>query len=99
MAANQPLTSIALVDCAKANATQGLAVAARLCGYDNKIADFQTALKKAGEEMGVTVTEIEDLITDQSIAKSPVAERSRSYPRPGKKLVLIRLITRPAISA
>ncbi|MGD1899343.1 MAG: hypothetical protein ACFB16_20650 [Phormidesmis sp.] len=69
MAANQPLTGIALIDCAKANATQGIAEATRLCGYAEDISGFQQALKKAGEDMGVTLTELDDLITDQSIAK------------------------------
>ena len=69
MAANQPLTGIALIDCAKANAAQGVGEAARLCGYDQNIAGFQQSLKKAGEEMGVELTELSDLITDQSIAK------------------------------
>lgn len=69
MAANQPLTGIALIDCAKANAPQGVEVAARLCGYDTNIAGFQTALKEAGKDMGITLTEVEDLITDQYIAK------------------------------
>lgn len=69
MAANSPLTGIALIDCAKANATQGIEAAARLCGYEGNIANFQQALKKAGEDMGVTLTELDDLITDQSVAK------------------------------
>ncbi|MEO0770953.1 MAG: hypothetical protein AAFY72_16285 [Cyanobacteria bacterium J06649_4] len=38
MAANEPLKGIALIDCAKkANATQGAAVAARLCGHSEDI--------------------------------------------------------------
>ncbi len=69
MAANQPLTGITLIDCAKANATQGLAVATNLCGYGDDISSFQQALAKAGEDMGVTLDELDDLITDQSIAK------------------------------
>ncbi|MGB3573439.1 MAG: hypothetical protein WA783_06185 [Phormidesmis sp.] len=69
MAANQPLTGIALIDCAKANAAQGLAVATNLCGYGDDTSSFQQALTKAGEEMGVTLDELKDLVTDQSIAK------------------------------
>ena len=69
MAANQPLTGIALIDCAKANAPQGVEEAARLCGYSNNISDFQSALKKAGEDMGVQLDDIQDLITDQFVAK------------------------------
>ncbi|MEL6469064.1 MAG: hypothetical protein AAFQ74_05010 [Cyanobacteria bacterium J06623_4] len=69
MAATQPLKGIALIDCAKANATQGAAIAARLCGYEGNISGFQQALKKAGEDMGVELTDLEDLITDQFVAK------------------------------
>lgn len=75
MAANQPLTGIELVDCAKANAQQGVQAAAKLCGYEDNISDFQSALHKAGEEMGVKLDEISDLITDQAIAKrTPVLD-------------------------
>jgi len=69
MAANQPLTSIALIDCAKANAAQGVTVAARLCGYEENISGFRQALTKAGEDMGITLSDLDDLITDQSVAK------------------------------
>ncbi|MGB3297872.1 MAG: hypothetical protein WBA76_06350 [Phormidesmis sp.] len=65
MAANQPLKGIALVDCAKANAPQGAEVAARLCGYGTDVSSFQSALKQAGKDMGITLDDIEDLITDQ----------------------------------
>ncbi|MGB3765159.1 MAG: hypothetical protein WA947_01265 [Phormidesmis sp.] len=75
MAANQPLTGIALVDCAKANAQQGVQEAAKLCGYGDNISDFQSALKQAGEDMGVKLDELDDLITDQFIAKrNPVMD-------------------------
>ncbi|MEM9949394.1 MAG: hypothetical protein AAF810_25450 [Cyanobacteria bacterium P01_D01_bin.36] len=69
MAANQPLTGIALIDCAKANAAQGVAEAARLCGYDGNVDGFRQALTRAGEDMGVVLDDLNDLITDQSVAK------------------------------
>lgn len=69
MAAKQPLTGIELVDCAKANAQQGVQEAAKLCGYGDNISDFQSALKKAGADMGVKLDELDDLITDQFVAK------------------------------
>lgn len=65
MAATQPLEGIALIDCAKANAPQGAEVAARLCGYESDVSSFQSALSQAGEEMGIKLDELEDLITDQ----------------------------------
>lgn len=69
MAATEPLKGIALIDCAKANAPQGAEVAARLCGYGTDISSFQAALSQAGEDMGVTLDDIEDLITDQYTIK------------------------------
>ena len=75
MAANQPLTGIALIDCAKANAPQGAQEAAKLCGYGDNVSDFQSALSKAGEDMGIQLDELKDLITDQFIAKrNPVMD-------------------------
>ncbi|NJN29481.1 MAG: hypothetical protein HC824_02705 [Synechococcales cyanobacterium RM1_1_8] len=61
MVARQPLTGIILVDCAKANAAQGLKVAARQCGYGSGLKSFLAALQSAGEEMGVEIEELEDL--------------------------------------
>ncbi|KPQ33674.1 MAG: hypothetical protein HLUCCA11_17525 [Phormidesmis priestleyi Ana] len=65
MAADQPLTGIDLIDCAKANATQSLAKATQLCGYGSDTSRFQLALKQAGKEMGVELDSLDDLITDQ----------------------------------
>ncbi len=69
MAASQPLTGIALIDCAKANAQQGPEEAARLCGYGSDISGFQSALSKAGDDMGVSLDGLDDLITDQFMVK------------------------------
>ncbi|MBE9077600.1 hypothetical protein IQ241_09870 [Romeria aff. gracilis LEGE 07310] len=69
MAASKPLEGLDLIDCAKANAPQGSRVAAEQCGYGSDLEKFMTALKQAADHMGVEVKEIEDLITDQSIAK------------------------------
>ncbi|NJM96516.1 MAG: hypothetical protein HC800_04275 [Phormidesmis sp. RL_2_1] len=65
MAATQPLEGIALIDCAKANALQGVEVTARLCGYGSDINRFQAALSQAGKDMGITLSDLQDLITDQ----------------------------------
>lgn len=63
------LQGIELIDCAKANAKQGTAIAAERCGYDNNIGLFIENLTKACQQIGVNFSEIEDLITDQQIAK------------------------------
>ena len=69
MVSQKMLQGIELIDCAKANAKQGAAVAAERCGYGNDLSLFSESLTKACEEIGVHIDEIEDLITDQQVAK------------------------------
>lgn len=66
MTNSQPLTGTDLIDCAKANAKQGVETATQLCGYGDDISRFQTSLRQACEEIGVEVDELSDLITKQS---------------------------------
>ncbi|MEM7595179.1 MAG: hypothetical protein AAF383_27395 [Cyanobacteria bacterium P01_A01_bin.83] len=63
------LQGIELIDCAKANAKQGSAVAAKQCGYDKDVDLFTKNLHQACQEIGVDINELKDLITDQQIAK------------------------------
>ena len=63
------LQGIELIDCAKANAKQGSAIAAKNCGYENNIDLFRENLNKACQQIGVNINELDDLITDQQIAK------------------------------
>lgn len=65
MASSTPLTGIELVDCAKANAEQGVAIASHQCGYGPDTDHFIDALKKACGDMGITISGLEDLITEQ----------------------------------
>jgi hypothetical protein len=69
MASSQPLTGIELIDCAKANAQQGIATAAKLCGYGGDLNTFERELKQACQDIGVEVKELSDLITDQQMMK------------------------------
>ena len=62
------LKGIELIDCAKANAKQGKAIAAKLSGYDN-VDLFIENLNKACKDIGVEIDEFDDLITDQQIAR------------------------------
>ncbi|MBW4465443.1 MAG: hypothetical protein KME07_08380 [Pegethrix bostrychoides GSE-TBD4-15B] len=64
MAAKTRLEGIELIDCAKANAKQGLAEATRLCGYHENIPEFQQQLQQACQQIGVEISELSDLITD-----------------------------------
>lgn len=65
MASPTPLKGLELVDCARANAKQGIETAAELCGYGNDLNTFSQELKLACENMGVKISELTDLITDQ----------------------------------
>lgn len=69
MTANNMLLGIELIDCAKANAKQGIEVAARQCGYENNLSLFTKNLTEACQQIGVNIQELADLITDQQIAK------------------------------
>lgn len=64
MAAQSPLTGAVLVDCAKANAKSGPAIAATRCGYGDDVQGFRAALQSACDEMGVTFDDLSDLINE-----------------------------------
>ncbi|MEY2833102.1 MAG: hypothetical protein RLZZ574_2361 [Cyanobacteriota bacterium] len=63
------LQGIELIDCAKANAKQGVGVAAALSGYEQNVDLFIENLQEACQQIGVKISELEDLITDQQVAK------------------------------
>jgi len=65
MASPTPLEGLELVDCARANAKQGIETAAQLCGYGRDLNTFSRQLKQACEQMNVKFNELTDLITDQ----------------------------------
>lgn len=63
------LQGIELINCAKANAKQGIKVAAKRSGYDENTGLFIENLNKACQQIGVNINELDDLITDQQIAQ------------------------------
>ncbi|BAU63667.1 hypothetical protein STA3757_10330 [Stanieria sp. NIES-3757] len=69
MSSAQMLEGIELIDCAKANAKQGIKVAAKQCGYGDDLNLFKNNLIKSCQGIGVDIKELEDLITDQQLAK------------------------------
>lgn len=69
MASPTPLLGTDLIDCAKANAKQGIETAAHLCGYGKDISNFKQQLKQACDKIGVEIYELSDLITDQQLVK------------------------------
>jgi hypothetical protein len=56
-----------LVDCARANAKQGIETAAYQCGYGEDINTFARELKQACQQMNLQVKELNQLITDQDM--------------------------------
>lgn len=65
MASSAPLKGIELIDCAKANAKQGVETAAQLCGYGDQFQTFRDELQSACRDIGVEISELNDLVTDQ----------------------------------
>ena len=59
-----PLQGIELLDCAQANAKFGLAIASRQCGYGENFLAFQKELKRAGDELGLKISSLEDLMLE-----------------------------------
>ncbi|HAZ45356.1 MAG TPA: hypothetical protein DDW76_08010 [Cyanobacteria bacterium UBA11369] len=64
MASPTPLHDTDLIDCAKANAKEGVETAAYLCGYGKDINTFERELKQACDRIGIKYNELGDLITD-----------------------------------
>ena len=67
MASPTPLQGTDLVDCAKANAKQGIETAAYQCGYGQDLDTFARELKQACEQMNLQVNELSQLITNQEM--------------------------------
>ncbi len=62
MASPTPLHGTELIDCAQANAKQGISVAAQQCGYNNDIDTFQHELAVALKQIGIKNKDFEDLL-------------------------------------
>ncbi len=77
-----PLQGIDLVNCARANAKEGETVAAEQCGYGDNISQFRESLKRAGQELGIEIERLSDLIdtdrlqqrTGESIAPDSMSD-------------------------
>ncbi|BAY08317.1 hypothetical protein [Calothrix sp. NIES-2098] len=67
MASTTPLQGTELVDCARANAKQGIETAAYQCGYGSDLNRFAKELRQACEGMNLQVKELSELITDQDM--------------------------------
>ncbi len=67
MASPIKLSGTDLVDCARANAKEGIEVAAYQCGFGTDLNTFSQELRKACEQMNLHVKELSALITDQDM--------------------------------
>ncbi|MDF5726645.1 MAG: hypothetical protein PUP92_01060 [Rhizonema sp. PD38] len=67
MASTTPLKGTELVDCARANAKQGIETAAYQCGYGEDLNTFARELRQACTEMNLQVKELNELVTDQDL--------------------------------
>ncbi|CEJ47216.1 hypothetical protein [Umezakia ovalisporum] len=67
MTPSKPLVGTELVDCARANAREGIESAAYQCGYGDDINSFARQLRESCEKMNLQVKELNELITDQDI--------------------------------
>ena len=67
MASPTRLQGTELVDCARANAKQGIETAAHQCGYGEELNTFAQELKQACEQMNLQVKELSELITAQEM--------------------------------
>jgi hypothetical protein len=74
MTSPTPLSGTELIDCAHANANQGIEVAAQQCGYTNDIVTFQRELTGALEHIGIKNKEFEDLIKPVNLEPEPGIE-------------------------
>lgn len=69
MTASQPLQGTELIDCAKANAKQGIATAAKQYGYGEDLKQFSEQLKLACDRIGIGIDDLSNLITDRQRLK------------------------------
>lgn len=81
MSSSKQLKGIALVDCARASATQGLEAATQQCGYGEDSAAFLKALDQAGKDMGLDISGLSDLVNPADSARAmPGVEISPDTP-------------------
>lgn len=74
MTVQKPLKDTDLVDCARANGTQGMEVAADLCGYGSNLAGFEQSLKEACDRMGIRYDTFGDLLKPPTTAMQEMGE-------------------------
>ncbi len=62
MASATPLQGTELINCAQANAKEGIQMAAQQCGYSDDFNTFQRELASALDRIGIKNKDFEDLL-------------------------------------
>ena len=68
------LSGTDLIDCAQANAKEGIVMAAQQCGYNDDIDTFQHELTVALEHIGIKNKDFEDLLKTVKINPEVVGD-------------------------
>ncbi len=74
MTSNEKLQGIILIDCAKANAKQGLSEATRQCGYGQDTEGFLSALTQACRDAGIHFKTLDDFVEAPASVPNPGVE-------------------------
>ena len=62
LSGEEPLQGTELTNCARANASAGVEMAAKLCGFGSDTEKFQTTLKQTAEELELPLSSFKKLI-------------------------------------
>lgn len=73
-----PLEGSELLDCARANANQGLGVTTRLCGYGEQVTEFEAALQEAAQRAGLSLQSLTDLLPKSGQGRTLAPETDAS---------------------
>ena len=62
LSGEEPLQGRELINCARANASAGVEMAAKLCGFGSDTEKFQTTLKQTAEELELPLSSFKKLV-------------------------------------
>lgn len=62
LSGQEPLTGEELTNCARANASAGIEMAAKLCGFASDTASFQTQLKSTAQTLDIPLESFKQLL-------------------------------------
>lgn len=80
MSASHPLHGPELISCARASLSLGVEAAARNCGYGQDVPQFQSSLQQACQEIGITLTDMEQVLAQPDRPEEEGVEISPDSP-------------------